>query len=102
MGTIIALGKRIMVKEIVVKNLTSYGFDVSGVNSAEKFKTGEVVSVGNDCPRKAFKIFGFYLYNKPLLKKGDIIAFDKFRATKFTYKEQTNTIVPYDDLICKL
>ena len=94
MGNIVALGKRIMVKEIVVKNLTSYGFDVSGVNSAEKFKTGEVVSVGNDCPKKSD--------GSDLLEVGDIVAFDKFRATKFTYKEQTNTIVPYDDLICKL
>lgn len=94
MSEIVALGKRIMLTEITAKLITDYGFDVSSVNSQEKYKTGKVVSIGNECPKD--------LKGNYILKIGDMVAFDKFRATKFTHKLETNIIVPYDDLICKL
>lgn len=85
-----ALNLIIVVKELLVENKTTNGIDLSGiVDVNEKQKTGEIVSVGLECPKKSD---GTYT-----LQIGQNIVYDKYKTTKFTQDGVEYTMVDYRD-----
>lgn len=98
----IALNKNVIVKVVALDNKIG-NFDLGNYTDlTESQQAGEIVSIGELCPRKIIKIFGLAFKGGHPIKKGDAVLFNKFKATQMTLSGETYLILPYDDLVLKL
>lgn len=87
-----ALNLVVIVEEVFAKNKTASGIDLSGIIDAnEKQKSGIVVSVGTECPKKTD---GSYT-----IKIGDKVMFDKYKCTPLTQNGNPFIMLDYRDLV---
>jgi len=90
----IALNKNVIVKVVALDNKIG-NFDLGNYTDlTESQQAGEIVSIGELCPRNEEG-------NHPI-EKGDAVLFNKFKATQMTLSGETYLILPYDDLVLKL
>lgn len=107
MGTkkFIALNYNVIVEERVLENKTNGGFDFTGYADVnESQKAGVVVSIGNLCPKRNLKLFGYEIpfLKTSTLKEGQTIIYMKHKTTQFTLEGKPYQIVPYPDLVLAL
>lgn len=87
-----ALNYVVIIKEQAVKNVTASGFDLTTeVDKNIKYRTGVIVSVGTECPRKDD--------NSYTVKEGDTIMFDAHKSSDLTIDGITYRCIYYADLM---
>lgn len=87
-----ALNYVVIVKEKIVKNETASGFDLtSEVDKNIKYRTGIIVSVGTECPRKDDNTY--------TVKEGDEVMFDAHKTSDLVIDGITYRCMYYADLM---
>lgn len=91
----VALNFNVILQEVIQDNVTDFGFDISSeVDANEKIRTGKVMSIGERIP---------ILDNgKTAIEIGDLVLFDKHKASTLTIKGVQYRITLYNDLISKI
>lgn len=97
-----ALNYNVIITDIETENRTQSGIKIAPEASAdEKQRTGIVQAAGLSCPKTNVTILGIpipFLY-KRILKKGDIVMYDRHKSTPITINAVTYSIVYFSDLI---
>jgi co-chaperonin GroES (HSP10) len=88
-----ALNTNLIIFAVEAEHQTASGLNIaSDEDKNQRFQKGYIVSVGPDCPKDSET-------NKPLVKIGDTVWFDKFKQTPFLYYGEHFTDVKFADLI---
>lgn len=86
-----AVNNNVVVKELQIENVTESGLDLtSKEDKDQKFKLGEIVSVGLQCPKRDD--------GTPSVVVGDKILFDSYKGTKLTMNAEVFTIIYFQDI----
>lgn len=89
-GTV--LNDNIVIKETERKNETTFGIDLtSEADKNEKYRTGVVVGVGHNVPKKED--------GTPFINIGNNVVFDKYKQTPFSQDGNKYVICYYSDLL---
>lgn len=88
------LGNNVIVLPTVNTQLTEGGLDITdAVDKDQKWEKGIVVSIGEDIPLNTEGV--------PYIKEGDIVIFDKYRATDYIEDAVKYKAMHYQDLFKK-
>lgn len=96
-----ALNSIVIVREIENKQVSSSGLDLtSQEDKNQKYKKGIVQSLGNNVPKISIKILGFEIpfVKKALLKTGDTIMYDSYKASPITVDSIVYDCIYFSDV----
>lgn len=86
-----ALNQNVVILEKETKNITESGLDLtSDVDQNEKYRSGEVVSVGTEIPKDK--------KGNAIIKVGDSVTYDRNKATDFSRDGIKYKVAYYSDL----
>ena len=100
-----ALNYNVIVKNVVVENVTESGLTIqSEVDKNEKWKQGEIISIGNLCPKKDVTILGIKIpyWKVNSINIGQQVIYDKYKATDVTIDGEKYQTIYYSDLLSVL
>ena len=87
-----ALNYNVIVKNVIVENITESGLTIqSEVDKNEKWKQGEIISIGNLCPKKDDGSNSIII--------GQQVIYDKYKATDVTIDGEKYQTIYYSDLL---
>jgi len=86
-----AINTNVVLKEIQMKNETASGLDITAESDKnQKFRKGEIVSLGNLCPHDK--------EGNPIVKVGDTILFDAYKGSQLTLDAEVYVVIYFNDI----